>query len=107
MEHSRRVSAVIGRFHWDDIGSWESMTRLHGSGASGITAAGNRIFERESRDCIIVNRSPHALAVIGCSSTAIVATEDALLVCSRAQLPHLKRYLAGMKECGKFPSRLF
>jgi mannose-1-phosphate guanylyltransferase len=107
MERSRRVSAVIGKFRWDDIGSWESMPRLYGTGASGTTAAGSRIFERESRDCIIVNRSPHALAVIGCSGAAIVATEDAVLVCARAQLPHLKRHLASMKECGKFPSRLF
>ncbi|MBN2188294.1 MAG: mannose-1-phosphate guanylyltransferase [Chitinispirillaceae bacterium] len=107
MERSRRVIAVIGKFHWDDIGSWEAMPRLYGSGPAGTTSTGSRIFEQGSRDCIIVNRSPHALAVIGCSGAAIVATEDALLVCSRAQLPYLKRHLAGMKKCGTFPSRLF
>jgi mannose-1-phosphate guanylyltransferase len=107
MERSRRVSAVIGTFSWDDVGSWESIPRLYGGGATGTTAAGSRIFEVGCRDTIIVNRSPHALAVIGCSDTAIVATDDAVLVCARAQLPHLKRYLAAMKKCRRFPCRLF
>lgn len=107
MERSRRVSAVVGRFVWDDIGSWESLARLRGKNPKGTTVEGHGIFERECRNSIIVNRSPHALAVIGCSSAAIVATEDAVLVCSRAKLPELKRYLDGMKRSGKFPSRLF
>jgi mannose-1-phosphate guanylyltransferase len=29
MEHSRRVFAVVGDFLWDDIGSWESISRVH------------------------------------------------------------------------------
>jgi mannose-1-phosphate guanylyltransferase len=107
MERSRRVSAVAGNFRWDDIGSWESLARLKGRDASGTTVDGDRIFRRECRDSIIVNRSPHTLAVIGCVSAAVVATGDAVLVCSRSRLPDLKRYLVDMKTSGKFPSRLF
>ena len=107
MERSGRVTAVVGKFQWDDIGSWESLARLRGSNAAGTTVDGGRIFERECRDSIIVNRSPHALAVIGCSSAAVVATGDAILVCSRSKLPDLKRYLAGMKKTGTFPPGLF
>jgi len=107
MERSSRVCAVVGKFQWDDIGSWESLARLRGSNSSGTTVEGHGIFERECRNSIIVNRSPHALAVIGCSSAAIVATGDAILVCSRSKLPDLKRYLAGMKKAGNFPPGLF
>ena len=108
MERSRRVSAVAGGFQWDDIGSWESLARITGARLTpGTTAAGDRIFEQECRDSIIVNRSPHALAVIGCSATAVIATGDAVLVMSRSKLPDLKRYLGEMKKSRKFPSRLF
>jgi mannose-1-phosphate guanylyltransferase len=107
MERSCRVTAVVGKFQWDDVGSWESLARLRGNNASGTTVEGSHIFERECRNSIIVNRSPHALAVIGCSSAAVIATDDAILVCSRSKLPDLKRYLAGMKKAGNFPPGLF
>jgi mannose-1-phosphate guanylyltransferase/mannose-6-phosphate isomerase len=107
MERSRRVSAVRGGFRWDDIGSWESLARLHGTNPAGTTVTGGRVFEHGCRDSIIVNRSPLALAVIGCPSAAVIATGDAVLVCSRSHLPHLKQYLVRMKNSGVFPSRLF
>jgi mannose-1-phosphate guanylyltransferase len=107
MERSRRVSAVTGAFQWDDIGSWESLARISRANKAGTVAAGDRIFEQGCPESIIVNRSSHALAVIDCPATAVVATDDAVLVISRSKLPDLKRYLAGMKKSGKFPSRLF
>ena len=107
MERSNRVSAVVGGFKWDDIGSWESLSRIRGTNRAGTTVVGDRIFEQECCNSIIVNRSPRAVAVIDCSSAAVIATDDALLVISRSKLPDLKRYLVGMKKSGKFPSRLF
>jgi mannose-1-phosphate guanylyltransferase len=107
MERSNRVSAVVGGFEWDDIGSWESLSRIRGTNKAGTTVAGDHIFEQDCSNSIIVNRSPRALAVIGCSSAAVIATDDALLVISRSKLLDLKRYLAGMKKSGTFPSLLF
>jgi mannose-1-phosphate guanylyltransferase/mannose-6-phosphate isomerase len=107
MERSNRVSVVTGRFLWDDIGSWEAFSRLRSKNKAGTVVDGSRVFEQGCSDSIIVNRSQLALAVIGCSSAAVVATDDAVLVCPRSKLPDLKRYLAGMKSSGAFPSRLF
>jgi mannose-1-phosphate guanylyltransferase len=107
MERSNRVDAVEGRFHWDDIGSWESLSRVNGVNRAGTTVIGNRIFEQECRNSIIVNRSPQTIAAIGCSAAAIIATRDALLVISRSKLPELKKFLGRMKLSGEFPSELF
>jgi mannose-1-phosphate guanylyltransferase len=107
MEHSRRVSAVTGVFQWDDIGSWESLSRISRGNKAGTILEGGRIFEQGCSESIIVNRSSRALAVIDCPATAVVATDDAVLVIARSKLPDLKRYLVEMKKSGKFPSSLF
>ena len=107
MERSKRVSAVVGRFHWDDIGSWGSLSRVMGTDRAGTTVVGKRVFKQECRNSIIVNRSPAAVAVVGCSGLAVIATGDALLVIPASKLPDLKKYLGTIKKSGKFPSRLF
>lgn len=107
MERSDRVSAVAGTFSWDDIGSWEAMSRIHGADADGMTVAGNRIFRQECPGSIIINRSVLAVAAIGCKDIALIVTDDAILAISRAMLPDLKKYITAMKSSGELPSRLF
>lgn len=107
MERSRRVAAVVGTFSWDDIGSWESMSRIAGANGAGTTTVGKRIFEQDCLKSIIVNKSPRAVAVVGCPDIGVFATEDAVLVIARSQLPELKKYLGEMKKSNIFPKRLF
>jgi mannose-1-phosphate guanylyltransferase len=107
MERSDRVSAVAGAFTWDDIGSWESLSRIHGMDATGSTIDGAAIYSRDCTGSIIVNRSPLAVAAIGCKDIAIIVTGDAILAVSRDRLPDLKAYLTEMKKSGELPIRLF
>jgi len=107
MEKSRRVTAVAGSFFWDDIGSWESLTRIFPPNRRGATVVGDRVFERECERSIVVNKSPHTVAAIGCKDLAVVATADAVLVIDRSRLPDLKKYLGEMKNDKRFPLALF
>jgi mannose-1-phosphate guanylyltransferase len=107
LEHSDSVSAVVGKFEWDDIGSWESLSRLHGENESGATVVGENIYEKESDGSIIVNSSPMVVAAIGVKDLVVVTTEDAILVIERSKLPEIKKYLGEMKTGGKFPQNLF
>ncbi len=107
MERSDRVSAVAGSFSWDDIGSWEAMSRIHGVNASGTTVSGNRIYEQECAGSIIVNRSSLAVAAVGCDDLTLIVTDDAVLAVPRTQLPELKKYISAMKSSGALPPRLF
>ena len=107
MERSKRVSAVAGKFFWDDIGSWEAIGRLSGSNEAGSTVVGERVYEAECTGSMIINKSPHALAAIGLSDAVVVATGDAVLVIARSKLPQLKKYLEQMKKGGSLPKHLF
>ncbi len=107
MEHSQRVSAVIGDFKWDDIGSWESVKRIHGQNDSQTTVVGTKVYEKESCGSTIVNKSSLAIASIGLKDVVIVATDDAILAIDRAKLSDFKKYLNEMKSVGNLPANLF
>jgi mannose-1-phosphate guanylyltransferase len=106
MEKSSRIAAVCGTFFWDDIGSWEAMTRVHKKNRNGTVAVGPGIFESGSTGSIIYNSSNRAVASIGLDNTVLVVTPDAVCAIARPLLPDLKKYLGLMKE-KKFPKELF
>jgi mannose-1-phosphate guanylyltransferase len=106
MEKSSRIAAVCGTFFWDDIGSWEAMTRVHEKNKDGSVAVGPGIFETGNSDSIIYNASNRAIAAIGLDRTVLVVTSDAVFAIARPLLPDLKKYLSLMKE-KKFLKELF
>jgi len=107
MEHSDRVAVVCGTFAWDDIGSWAAMGRVRPRDENGTAASGRRIYTGASRNCVIVNRSPAAVSVIGMDDAVCVATRDAVLIIARSELPRIKEHLKAMKQGGALPARLF
>jgi len=107
MEKAERVSVVRGNFFWDDLGSWESLSRVYGSNDRGTTVAGPLIYEEDCSDSLVINKSPRTLAAIGLQNVAVVAVDDAILVIDRSRLPDLKKYLSEIKGSGKFPKELF
>jgi len=107
MEKAEDVSVVCGDFFWDDLGSWESLGRVLGSNNAGTTVDGAAVYESGCGGSLIINKSNRALAAIGLSNVAIVAVDDAVLAIDRARLPELKKYLAEIKNSGKFSADLF
>jgi mannose-1-phosphate guanylyltransferase len=67
---------------------------------------GLKVYQKESSDSIIVNKSSRAVAVIGLQNTVVVSTDDAVLVIDRSKLPDFKKYLNEMKG-GALPPNLF
>jgi mannose-1-phosphate guanylyltransferase len=106
MEKSLRIAAVAGTFFWDDIGSWEAMSRIHPKNKNGTVATGSGIFENDCTNSIIYNASPLHVASIGLDNTVLVVTPSAVLAIARPLLPEIKKYLGMMKD-SKFPDRLF
>ncbi|MFP4164341.1 MAG: mannose-1-phosphate guanylyltransferase [Chitinispirillaceae bacterium] len=107
MENAKAVNVVCGNFTWDDIGSWESLSRIHGTNEDGTTVTGPLVFESDCRDTLIVNKSERTLAAIGLKNVAVVSVDDAVLVIERSRLPALKKYLSQIKDSQDFPKELF
>jgi mannose-1-phosphate guanylyltransferase/mannose-6-phosphate isomerase len=107
MEKADAVSVVRGEFFWDDLGSWESLSRVFGSNGAGTTVNGDAVYEDGCVNSLVVNKSGRALAAIGLKDAAVIAVGDAVLAIDRSRLPELKRYLADIKNSGKFSADLF
>jgi len=107
MEKAETVSVVRGGFSWDDLGSWESLSRIYGSNASGTTVNGASVYESGCGDSLIINKSNRALAAIELKNVALIAVDDAVLAIDRSRLPELKKYLAEIKAGGNFSADLF
>jgi|WetSurMetagenome_2_1015567.scaffolds.fasta_scaffold00108_41 mannose-1-phosphate guanylyltransferase len=106
MEHARRIAVVRASFAWDDVGSWEAMTRMYRPNKRGTVAAGTSIFENDCENSIVYNSSGRAVASVGLKDTVLVVTPDAVLAIARSRLPDIKKYLGMMKKAN-FSGKLF
>jgi mannose-1-phosphate guanylyltransferase len=52
LERSTAVAVVSGAFAWDDVGTWQALTRVRPKDTSGNVVVGNA-FLHESEDCIV------------------------------------------------------
>lgn len=107
MERSKRVAVVSGHFLWDDVGSWNAVTRVRPGNQRHTTVVGPHVFERNCAGSIIFNESHQTVAAMGLDNMVLVVTGDAVLAMPRTELPKMKEYLAAMKEDGRIPHSLF
>ena len=79
MEGYPNVVTIEAPFHWDDLGSWQSLSRLHAPDENQNTVVGSHLGI-DSQGCIIVSESDHTIATIDVEDLIVVQTRDATLV---------------------------
>jgi mannose-1-phosphate guanylyltransferase/mannose-6-phosphate isomerase len=107
MEPSKHVAVVKGQFQWDDIGSWEAVSRVLPQNNKKTTTSGKKVYEKDCQDTIIANNSKLPVAAIGLKDIVVVTVDDAVLVIARDKLPKFKDYLKEIKNTPGFSKRLF
>lgn len=96
LERSNRVACVDARFEWDDVGSWESLSRTLAPDARGNVGSGAvRIVEGENN---IVWSDAGAVVLWGVSGLVAVRAGDIVLVFPRDRAPDLKSLVSGLPE---------
>jgi mannose-1-phosphate guanylyltransferase len=91
LERSRAVAVVPGHFDWDDVGTWEALTRVRPRDARGNVAEGPVVFQ-EASECIAwSDGAPVVLA--GVHDIVVVVANGRVLVMRRALAADLKRVL--------------
>ncbi len=88
MEKASNTIVIRGEMHWDDIGDWDAMERVHEKDSRGniikAAVAGN------PENCIIFGEKNRVIEAENVSSLIIVDTEDALLVCKKGSSQKVK-----------------
>lgn len=89
MEKAKKVVAIPGDFFWDDIGSWEALERIFPKD-NGRNIVRGLVEERESNNCILVNREDKIVAVIGLSNLVVINTKKGILISSKEKVQKVK-----------------
>ncbi|HWA83672.1 MAG TPA: sugar phosphate nucleotidyltransferase [Fimbriimonadaceae bacterium] len=92
MEHSENVYVVPGTFSWDDVGSWDSLSRTHPADPRGNILLGESA-EIDCSDCIVVSEEI-PVGVLGVRDLIIVGTPNGVLVCHKSEAQRVREVLS-------------
>ena len=91
LEQSDKVAGIRAPFAWDDVGSWEGLSRVRGTAPGENVIVGDGLIEGGSND--IVYADDGSVVVWGLSDVVVVHTSGTTLVMRRDLAPDLKRLL--------------
>ena len=99
MEGAKDVAVIPVEMGWSDIGSWSSLVGLLPVDESGNSAVGP--FQGIDTQGTLVFGEKRLIATIGVRDLVIVDTEDALLVCTKADEQRVKEMVERLRLVGR------
>ncbi len=90
-ERSSAIAVVPGDFSWDDIGTWEALSRVRSRDRNGNVIHG-AVTLVDCSDCIVWNDGP-AMVLSGVRDLVVVHANNRTLVLDRTRAPDLKATL--------------
>jgi mannose-1-phosphate guanylyltransferase len=99
LERAEGVCVLEAPFEWDDVGSWQALTRLLGTDENGNTVDGPHCG-LETRGCIIRTTDDHLVATIGIDNCVVVHTPDATLVARKDDENAIRELIRLLKDEG-------
>lgn len=100
MERASKVAVVEATFSWDDVGSWDAVSRYMHADSRGNASFGDNVMV-QTADCTVHNASTGVtVCLAGVYDLLVVATDDALLVCDKSQTQAVREIVARLKLQG-------
>lgn len=96
MERSARVATVRATFTWDDVGSWEALSRTRARDSRGNVAVG-RARAVDAQDNVVFSEQGEVV-LFGVHDLVVVRTADKTLVLPRARAADLKTLLGELER---------
>ncbi|MBX3096049.1 MAG: mannose-1-phosphate guanylyltransferase [Fimbriimonadaceae bacterium] len=91
MERAKSVAVVPATFQWDDLGTWDSISRSLPRDTEGNVSIGRARFD-DANECVIYNEeSAVRVNLLGVDDLCVVVTGDEILVCPRDRSQDVKR----------------
>jgi mannose-1-phosphate guanylyltransferase len=102
LERSPRVASVAATFDWDDVGSWEGLTRSRGVDPDGNVIVGSgHVVEGTGN---VIYSEGATVAAFGVDDLVIVHSGGRILVTTQERAPHLKRLLDQLPQSVRDPA---
>jgi mannose-1-phosphate guanylyltransferase len=91
LERSRRVGTVRATFEWDDVGTWEALSRTRDVDGEGNVLLGSVHAVDSARNIAVAEEGE--LVLFGVEGLVVVRSGDITLVAERRRAPELKALL--------------
>ncbi len=89
MEKTDKAVVIPGDFPWDDVGDWKALERVFPKNEMGNIIKG-LVKERETSNCILINREDKMLEVIGISNLIVINSKGGTLVLNKESAGRVK-----------------
>ena len=99
LEKATQVCVLEATFQWDDVGSWQSLSRLLDDDESGNIIDGP-FCGLDTNGCIIRSTEDHLIATMGLKDCIVVHTPDATLVAHKDDENAIRKLVALIEEQG-------
>ncbi len=101
MERSRRVWTLPVRWHWSDVGTWESLAdELGAKPGNSAVLSGDLAFD-DAGGNLVWGRDGKPVALLGVEGLAVVDTGDALLVARLDRSNEVRSVVRALKAKGR------
>ncbi len=100
MEHADEVLTIEAPFDWDDVGSWQALSRLRGVDQLSNTIATDRHIGINTKGTIVRGEDGHLIATIGLDDCLVVHTPDATLVANKHDEEAVREVVRILQENG-------
>ncbi len=102
LERSARVASVTATFAWDDVGSWDGLTRSRQADSNGNVILGSgHIVDGKGN---VIYAEGGTVATFGVDDLVVVQCGEITLVTTTERAPGLKRFLAQLPASVREPT---
>ncbi len=99
MEHAADVAVIEAPYEWDDLGGWQSLSRLQGTDEDGNTIVG-RHLSLDTKGTIVRTDDEHLVVTLGLEDFIVVHTPKATLVASKHDEEKIREVVKELKAIG-------
>jgi mannose-1-phosphate guanylyltransferase len=100
MEKAANICVVTADFHWDDVGSWDSLYDHLSADARGVIARGE-VLALDCQDSLLMSETKQMLVGVGLQHLSVVATKDAILIVPKGRSQQVKQVVDALKAKGR------
>lgn len=105
MERAGNIACVGVEFFWDDVGSWNSLSRHREKDGEGSIIQG-KVLAIESKNNIIIGEEGALISLVGIKDTIVVKEGNKILLCHKSQDQKIKELLERMSLDESYTSYL-
>jgi mannose-1-phosphate guanylyltransferase len=99
MEHAQDVVVVEAPFAWDDVGSWQAISRLQELDGDGNAIRGKHLG-LNTQGSIVRGPDDHLIVTLGLKDCMVVHTKDATLVANKHDEESIRHLVKMLSERG-------